>query len=1183
MASTDTATVIATEVARAFQPLEDAFSSPLAFQVFMAQLGWTATSIPAPIQALMGSSGQPGPLQVIINDVEAIAAGNVPPPTTLATHVLNLVNAIDGLSSSSGQFDATFLANNVNFLATFPGQLVSYLLVDYLQSYHPAIGFFLSAIGLVRKVYVSSTATQPGFVQVQLVWSDIPLAVSNPIQLFQNAYQWGTNQFDSTSVMRNVRNFLISVGASADLVQMPEASAQKLESGAPMPGSPTRWQVQMSFFYQQVSGAEVTAGVSLLPLPAVPVSPTTPVALLPGLALMPFLEGNFTEGFPITPNLTFSAQYSFDFTGGVGLTVRPGQGLQVVTGFNATPPNGATAQGSLKLKLTTVSQNNSPIILMGSSDSTRVQVQSASGSGGIQLTGQNDIDFFLELDLNGGQIVISVDDADNFVSSLLPAGGLQLNFNFGLGWSRSKGLYFTGSASLTASLPVHLQLGPITLDTIYLTLGTKNNAITLEVSVDAEGTLGPISVSVEKIGFDANFTFPRSSGNGNGSGPVVDFGCGFKAPTGLGLDIESSTVSGGGFISFNKAKQEYSGSLELTIEMLQLKAFGLLDTIMPDGSEGFSFVIIIIADFVPIQLGFGFELTGVGGILGINRTMSSDALRAAFRAHTIDKTLFLTDPASQGTQITQNIAAIFPIMPGDFVFGPMVQISWGEPEIVTAEIAVVVTMPDPVVLAILGYIVVAVPEPEDAIIDLNLDVLGMIDFNQKLISIDASLYNSYVAAFGVAGDMAFRMNYGESPSFALSIGGLNPNFQPPPGFPTLTRLTISLGWGSDPSLSVEGYFAVTSNSVQFGAKAELMAQAAGFGVHGYVGFDVLIILDPFGFLIDFSAGIDILAGNSVIASINVDGSLSGTSPWHVHGDASFSIFFFKVHVNIDKTFGQSGPPQVPATTTLLPPFTAALNDARNWKAVLPPDAGRVATLAAIPATATQVVVHPIGQLTFLQTVAPLDMALDYVNGAVPTDANQLTIAGTILDPTGAGFVSIPAGDIIPAEFADGQFFKMSDQDKISKPSFTPHDAGATFGLGQLAEASLDVPQPVTYDTIIHDDVVLPTRLQADHYPLLHDTAMAMAGHSASALSPRRNSGAQKYVPPGLTSGVTTTGPQYVVVSATDLSVQANVSPATGRGYTDVQASLNNYEAANPSVKGTLQILSLYELQLGAAA
>ena len=67
--------------------------------------------------------------------------------------------------------------------------------------------------------------------------------------------------------------------------------------------------------------------------------------------------------------------------------------------------------------------------------------------------------------------------------------------------------------------------------------------------------------------------------------------------------------------------------------MLQLKlggvvnvaAVGLLTTRLPDGAPGFSlFILITAAGFAPLPLGMGFTLTGIGGLLGINRTALKD-------------------------------------------------------------------------------------------------------------------------------------------------------------------------------------------------------------------------------------------------------------------------------------------------------------------------------------------------------------------------------------------------------------------------------------------------------------------------------------------------------------------------------------------------------------------------------
>ena len=91
-------------------------------------------------------------------------------------------------------------------------------------------------------------------------------------------------------------------------------------------------------------------------------------------------------------------------------------------------------------------------------------------------------------------------------------------------------------------------------------------------------------------------------------------------------------------------------------------------------------------------------------------------------------------------------------------------------------------------------------------------MLGIIDFGEQMLSLDASLYDSRVTIYSVYGDMALRLSWGEQPIFALSIGGLHPQFKPPPNFPSLRRCTIEIGVGNNPRLSCMSYFALTANS-----------------------------------------------------------------------------------------------------------------------------------------------------------------------------------------------------------------------------------------------------------------------------------------------------------------------------------------------------------------------------------
>ena len=59
---------------------------------------------------------------------------------------------------------------------------------------------------------------------------------------------------------------------------------------------------------------------------------------------------------------------------------------------------------------------------------------------------------------------------------------------------------------------------------------------------------------------------------------------------------------------------------------------------------------------------------------------------------------------------------------------------------------------------------------------------------------------------------------------------------------------MALGLEDNPRISLQGYMAITSNSLQFGAEASLYAEAAGFNVSGQVGFDALIVFQPFYFI-----------------------------------------------------------------------------------------------------------------------------------------------------------------------------------------------------------------------------------------------------------------------------------------------------------------------------------------------
>jgi hypothetical protein len=185
------------------------------------------------------------------------------------------------------------------------------------------------------------------------------------------------------------------------------------------------------------------------------------------------------------------------------------------------------------------------------------------------------------------------------------------------------GFHLTGSSGLEGTVPVHVNFGPIAVSS--LALGLKPNQHGLEIAAGATvtGNIGPVAIAIEGVGLRLNAQFPDlPTGN---LGPI-DVGFDFMPPKGLGLAIDAPAVVGG-YLFFDPQTEEYGGVLQLEVaETIAVKAIGLLTTRMPDGSKGFSLLILLSAEgFALIQLGFGFTLTGIGGLLGGNRTVAVDS------------------------------------------------------------------------------------------------------------------------------------------------------------------------------------------------------------------------------------------------------------------------------------------------------------------------------------------------------------------------------------------------------------------------------------------------------------------------------------------------------------------------------------------------------------------------------
>ncbi len=658
------------------------------------------------------------------------------------------------------------------------------------------------------------------------------------------------------------------------------------------------------------------------------------------------------------------------------------------------PPSGTLLTGLLEMDLTaTAPVANQPIILIGQTGGSAVQANSfAFGAGFAYLTWNTTAataDPSVTFAVKGGKVIIDTTDADGFLADVLSGVNVQAGFDFAATWRADTGLHVTGGAQLEIDLPLHLDLGPVTLPILYLIGGVANDAITLEVSVALGVSLGPFEVAVDRVGMLGTVTFPQQGGN---LGPA-DLQLGFKPPNGLGIAIDAGLVAGGGYISFDPSKGQYAGVLQLSlVDTIGITVIAVLDTIMPDGSSGFSFLLIITFTLPPIQLGFGFTLNGVGGLGGVNRTMNTDALQAGFRAHTLGAIMFPADPIDNAAQIISDIRNFFPIAEGRYLFGPLLELGWGTPTLISLTLGVLLEVPDPIRIAILGLIDAGLPTEDDALLVLHIEVLGIIDFGAKTLSVDGTLFDSSVLVFSLAGDLALRLSWGDNPNFVFSLGGFNPHFNTDGlDVPQMARLSVSLGYGSNPRISADSYFAVTSNTVQFGANVQAYAAAGGFSIQGYLGYDVLIIISPFSFEFDFSASFDVAYDGHTLLGLNVNGTFQGPTPWHFHGEASISLLFFSVSASVDLTWGSSTQATIPAQP-VLPDLFNAFKNPQSWSAALPPATTVAVSLATQKPTDQTLCMHPMGTLQVKEKVVPLDLPITMYGNATPSGRNR------VLDP-----------------------------------------------------------------------------------------------------------------------------------------------------------------------------------------
>ncbi|HJS23322.1 MAG TPA: DUF6603 domain-containing protein, partial [Pyrinomonadaceae bacterium] len=342
----------------------------------------------------------------------------------------------------------------------------------------------------------------------------------------------------------------------------------------------------------------------------------------------------------------------------------------------------------------------------------------------------------------------------------------------------------------------------------------------------------------------------------------------------------------------------------------------------------------------------------------------------------------------------------------------------------------------------------------------------------------------------------------------------------------------------------------------------------------------LIQFDPFFFMAEFHAQLQLKRGSTSLFKVRLEGALSGPRPLHIKGKATFEILWWDVSIRIDKTLVAGEKPPLPQPVDVGPLLKEALGNRGNWVGQLP--TGRpVATLRESLGATDVVLLHPLGSLTVKQTVVPLNFEISKFGQSTPAGARRFTLGVELSG--GHALETRPVDDF----FARAQFVEMSDDQKLATPSFESMQAGFTmssddFTFTPVSGDRLEV-NTIAFETWILDEQTNKLRPSEAELPKTPDTAPTFyqlsallfekqARFGAAANSDVRRTGNARYRT--MTIGKYQVSKEgWSIIKTQDLEPASEPAP-----YSEAAQSLQQMKEADPVNASGLKLVRLSEIQ-----
>lgn len=673
---------------------------------------------------------------------------------------------------------------------------------------------------------------------------------------------------------------------------------------------------------------------------------------------------------------------------------------------------------------------NANALLIGNPDGTHFAVQSVRF--GLRLHASGPL-FEAAVRLERVAFALKPDFLKFLSFGLALPNVLRFDSDVDLSYVQGKGLTAQGSAGgmpalgLQFAAPLNLKIGGsgagVSVDQVVTRLEVKPEGDGLRFRAlfrySAAAQFGPLAALMDGAGV---WIGRWSDGNG-----------GLLPPQGIGLTLQAGPVSGGGFLKIISST-EFAGALQLKILGIGAFAYGLYKT-LPSGDPSFVALIGIRLPLPGIQVGFGFAISGFGGLVGINRRADTDLLRERLASGAAGDVLFNDDPMRNAPKLLGDMQQFFPDEKGVFLIGPTLQINWLQ--LLKLDVGVFIELPGPRKIFIAGSARLIVGSEDFALVYLRMDFIGGIDFTKSLIFFDAALVNSHVLGiFRITGGVALRIAYGPNGYFLFTVGGFHPSFNPGAmELPRVARVGVSVSLGIV-WLKQQMYLAITSNTFQLGSRVEAGIEIGPISAHGWFGFDALIQFKPFYFIARIEAGFDVEVFGISLCSVEVVGQLSGPGPLTLQARASVRLLFIKVSASVTIELSSNPPERVipiPNLPEHLKPELSKPDNLRvegeDYSVIFGPQASKERFA-------------PVGELIWEQKRAPLNLDIEKVEG---------------VDLGGWHRLEITAG--LPGEmreedwFGVGAYLKLPDGEALNNARFAAQQSGLRIAAGAMAQGA----------------------------------------------------------------------------------------------------------------------------------